>query len=81
MDFKSLEDMDGVRCTWQYWLASKQAQAKLAVPPAVLVTIAKDLPHVPVLPYIPTLCSKCGGVLNCHVVVDYNSRTWTCPFW
>jgi len=81
MDLDALEAADGVRFTWQYWLASKQAQAKLAVPPAVLVTIAKDIPDLPVLPYSPTPCRQCKAILSCHAAVDYASKLWTCPFW
>lgn len=80
-NFEEQEAHDGVRCTWQYWRQTRASQAKLSVPPAALVTLLKDLPEVPVLPYAPVRCRKCNGVLNCHCPIEILSKQWTCALW
>lgn len=76
--FEELEQADGVRLSWQYWRPTKASQGKLAVPPAALVTLLKDLPHVQPLPYAPVLCRGCKSALNCYCAVDHSSKQWTC---
>ncbi|KAK2443162.1 protein transport protein SEC23 [Trifolium repens] len=35
---------------------------------------------LPLLPYDPLLCTRCGAVLNPYARLDYQSRIWHCPF-
>jgi len=36
--------------------------------------------HPGPLRYQPVRCNRSGSILNPHCAVDYQSKTWTCPF-
>ena len=48
MDFAQLEDVDGVRLTWNIWPNSKLEATKCVIPFAALYTPNKRLPNMPV---------------------------------
>jgi hypothetical protein len=48
MDFAALEDIDGVRLTWNIWPNSKLEATKCVIPFASIYTPNKRLPTMPV---------------------------------
>ncbi len=48
MDFAQLEDIDGVRLTWNIWPNSKLEATKCVIPFAAVYTPNKRLPNMPV---------------------------------
>lgn len=48
MDFSQLEELDGVRLTWNIWPNSKLEATKCVIPFAALYTPNKRLPNMPV---------------------------------
>lgn len=80
MDFAQLEDVDGVRMTWNIWPNSKLEATKCVIPFASIYTPNKRLPGMPVLPYEPIPCKQCMAILNPYAQVDFYSKVWICPF-
>ncbi|KAL6762935.1 hypothetical protein V8C86DRAFT_2509254 [Haematococcus lacustris] len=78
-DFAQLEEIDGVRLTWNIWPNSKLEATKSVIPFAALYTPNKKLPNLQVLPYEPVMCKQCTAVLNPYARVDYYSKVWICP--
>mmetsp|Transcript_16153 Transcript_16153/g.34976 ORF Transcript_16153/g.34976 Transcript_16153/m.34976 type:complete len:765 (-) Transcript_16153:369-2663(-) len=78
-DFAQLEEVDGVRLTWNVWPTSKVDATKCVIPFTAFYTPNKRLPNMPVLPYEPIPCKQCGAMLNPYARVDYYSKVWTCP--
>ncbi|XP_021291371.1 protein transport protein SEC23 isoform X2 [Herrania umbratica] len=77
MDFNELEAIEGLRWSWHSWPTTKP---DLTIPLAVMCTPLTEFAELPILPYDPLTCSKCGAVLNPYARVDYTSRIWFCPF-
>jgi hypothetical protein len=48
MDFAQLEDIDGVRLTWNIWPNSKLEATKCVIPFAAVYTPNKRIPTMPV---------------------------------
>ncbi|KAK4856676.1 hypothetical protein QYF36_019982 [Acer negundo] len=80
MDFTELEAIEGLRWSWNSWPPSKSDAASLIIPLSLLHTPLMQSSEIPILPYDPLICSKCGAVLNPYARVDYTSRIWSCPF-
>ncbi|XP_027116423.2 protein transport protein SEC23 G [Coffea arabica] len=80
MDFIELEAIEGLRWSWNSWPTTKSEAAALVVPLSILCTPLTQFGDLPVLPYDPLICSKCGAVLNPYARVDYQSRIWYCSF-
>ncbi|KAK0607462.1 hypothetical protein LWI29_015441 [Acer saccharum] len=80
MDFTELEAIEGLRWSWNSWPPSKSDAASLIIPLSLLQTPLMQSSEIPILPYDPVICSKCGAVLNPYARVDYTSRIWSCPF-
>ncbi|KAL5852874.1 hypothetical protein ACOSQ3_007992 [Xanthoceras sorbifolium] len=80
MDFTELEAIEGLRWSWNSWPPSKSDSASLIIPLSLLHTPLMQSSEIPILPYDPLICSKCGAVLNPYARVDYTSRIWSCPF-
>ncbi|MFQ6632525.1 hypothetical protein Gotur_009646, partial [Gossypium turneri] len=45
-----------------------------------MCTPLTEFSGLPILPYDPLMCSKCGAVLNPYARVDYTCRVWYCSF-
>ncbi|KAH9613892.1 hypothetical protein KSS87_020853 [Heliosperma pusillum] len=80
MDFTELEAIEGLRWSWNSWPASKSGAASLIIPLSILCTPLMESPELPVLPYEPLICIRCGAALNPYARVDYQSKIWLCPF-
>ncbi|XP_044499496.1 protein transport protein SEC23 [Mangifera indica] len=80
MDFTELEAIEGLRWAWNSWPSTKSDAVSLIIPPCLLHTPLMQSSDIPILPYDPLICSKCGAVLNPYARVDYTSRIWSCPF-
>ncbi|XP_010274198.1 PREDICTED: protein transport protein sec23 [Nelumbo nucifera] len=80
MDFVELEAIEGLRWSWNSWPASKSEASSLVIPLSVMCTPLMEFTELPLLPYDPLVCSRCGAVLNPYARVDYQSRLWVCPF-
>ncbi|GMI71997.1 hypothetical protein like AT5G43670 [Hibiscus trionum] len=80
MDFNELEAIEGLRWPWHSWPTSKPDAASLTIPLAVMCTPLTEFSELPILPYEPLICSKCGAVLNPYARVDYTYRIWYCSF-
>ncbi|KAJ4956531.1 hypothetical protein NE237_013314 [Protea cynaroides] len=80
MDFVELEAIEGLRWSWSAWPASKSEASALVIPLSVMCTPLMQFNELPLLPYDPLCCNRCGGVLNPYARVDYQSRLWVCPF-
>ncbi|KAK9668413.1 hypothetical protein RND81_13G058900 [Saponaria officinalis] len=80
MDFAELEAIEGLRWSWNSWPASKSGATSLIIPLSILCTPLMESPELPVLPYEPLICIKCGAALNPYARVDYQSKIWLCPF-
>ncbi|XWS53877.1 hypothetical protein CRYUN_Cryun10bG0038100 [Craigia yunnanensis] len=80
MDFNELEAIEGLRWPWHSWPTTKPDAASLTIPLAVMCTPLTEFSELPILPYDPLTCSKCGAVLNPYARVDYTYRIWFCPF-
>ncbi len=59
MDFAQLEDIDGVRLTWNIWPNSKLEATKCVIPFAAVYTPNKQIPTMPVR---EPVCSNQHGV-------------------
>ncbi|XP_039007255.1 protein transport protein SEC23-like isoform X2 [Hibiscus syriacus] len=80
MDFNELEAIEGLRWPWHSWPTSKPDAASLTIPLSVMCTPLTEFSELPILPYEPLVCSKCGAVLNPYARVDYAHRIWFCSF-
>ncbi|KAJ0092770.1 hypothetical protein Patl1_25247 [Pistacia atlantica] len=80
MDFTELEAIEGLRWSWNSWPPTKSDAVSLLIPLSLLHTPLMQSSDIPILPYDPVICSKCGAVLNPYARVDYASRIWSCPF-
>lgn len=80
MDFVELEAIEGLRWSWSSWPASKSEASALVIPLSIMCTPLMQFNELPLLPYDPLVCNRCGAVLNPYARVDYQSRLWVCPF-
>lgn len=80
MDFVELEAIEGLRWSWNSWPASKSEAASLVVPISIMCTPLMESSELPILPYEPLICVRCGAALNPFARVDYQSKIWLCPF-
>eukprot|EP01025_Chloroclados_australasicus_P047298 TRINITY_DN5277_c0_g1_i4.p1 TRINITY_DN5277_c0_g1~~TRINITY_DN5277_c0_g1_i4.p1 ORF type:complete len:764 (-),score=99.83 TRINITY_DN5277_c0_g1_i4:367-2658(-) len=78
-EFHELEEIDGVRMSWNVWPNSKLEATKCVVPFGAVYTPLKSMPHLQVAGYEPLRCSQCTGILNPYARVDYAAKMWICP--
>lgn len=79
MDVQRMEQIDGVRFSWNAWPPTKSDANKLVVPVACTYTPLHPRPDLPIVPYEPVAC-RCRAVLSPYSQVDLQARFWTCPF-
>lgn len=72
---KTIEQIDGVRLTWNIWQVGPKGSDH--IPVACLYNI-----HQPclTLPCEPIPCQGCQSVLCQQAMLDFGSKTWSCPF-
>lgn len=80
MDFAELDAIEGLRWSWNSWPVSRTESNDLVIPLSVMQTPLMSFNELPLLPYDPLICRRCGSVLNPYARVDYPSRIWVCPF-
>ncbi|XP_021911042.1 protein transport protein SEC23 [Carica papaya] len=80
MDFLELEAIEGLRWSWNSWPTTKADSQSLIVPLSIMCTPLMESSELPILPYDPIICARCGAVLNPYARLDYQSRIWGCPF-
>ncbi|XP_059632421.1 protein transport protein SEC23 G [Cornus florida] len=80
MDFVELEAIEGLRWSWSSWPVSKAEASALVIPLSIMCTPLMQVNELPLIPYDPLICNRCGAVLNPYARVDYQSRIWVCPF-
>ncbi|GKT35348.1 Protein transport protein Sec23A [Aduncisulcus paluster] len=78
--FKRIESSNGLRCTWNVWPSSKQAAVKLSVPVSMLYSPMKQISGLKKLPYKPVMCPRCRSVLNPYCSINFERKTYLCPF-
>lgn len=80
IDFEAVEDIDGVRLSWNAFPTSNLDKTNLAVPLSCLYTPLKEKEELVVINDNPVLSKPpAGTILNPFCYVDPNSKTWTCP--
>ncbi|KAJ2721938.1 GTPase-activating protein S23 [Coemansia sp. Benny D115] len=81
MDFETIEDTDGVRCSWNVLPNTRIEATRSVVPVATLYTPLKERPEFPPVMYEPVMCkSPCRAVLNPYCQIDVRGKLWICPF-
>jgi hypothetical protein len=62
---EEIEDIDGVRLTWNVLVSSRLEATRMVVPVAAMYTMLKDRPDLPPVYYEPVCCkAPCKAVLN-----------------
>lgn len=77
--FEQIEDVDGVRMSWNMWPGTRTEAARLVVPVGMIYTPLKHRVDLLTVGYEPVMC-KCRGILNPYCQIDSRARMWTCPF-
>lgn len=80
-EFDLNEERDGVRLSWNVWPSTKQEAQNSVIPLGCLYSPFHQSQAIPIVNYEPVLCSgACRTILNPFCDVDYNGKSWTCPF-
>eukprot|EP00929_Paragymnodinium_shiwhaense_P012712 TRINITY_DN1202_c0_g2_i1.p1 TRINITY_DN1202_c0_g2~~TRINITY_DN1202_c0_g2_i1.p1 ORF type:complete len:758 (+),score=222.41 TRINITY_DN1202_c0_g2_i1:97-2370(+) len=82
MDFHSQEAANGVRMSWNIWPSTRLDATRIIVPVGCLYTPLKAVENMQLVEYEPVKCKapNCGAILSPYSMVDFMSKTWTCPF-
>ncbi|ODQ64249.1 protein transport protein SEC23 [Nadsonia fulvescens var. elongata DSM 6958] len=81
MDFEEIEEIDGVRFSWNFLPSTRLEASRTVVPISALYTPLREKPDLPVLQYEPIVCrAPCRAVLNPYCQLDLRARMWICPF-
>ncbi|KAJ3426147.1 protein transport protein sec23 [Anaeramoeba flamelloides] len=80
MNFIQKEDLNGIRWSWNIFPNSSQEESRLVIPLGCLYSPKREIPTCPELPYPPINCRSCGCILNPYCSIDFNGKTWSCPF-
>ncbi|KAK8887156.1 Protein transport protein Sec23A [Tritrichomonas musculus] len=79
MDFNQVEDLNGIRFTWNVLPTNRVDANNCALPIGCLYTPLKQIPDHQPVPYQPVTCQRCRCVLNPYCSLDLNNKTWLCP--
>ncbi|KAJ3446774.1 protein transport protein sec23 [Anaeramoeba flamelloides] len=80
MNFYENEDKNGVRYSWNVFPSSKLELDQLVVPLGSLYTPLKQTQDLLTVNYNPVSCNGCKSILNPYCQVNYQNKTWICPF-
>ncbi|KAJ6230367.1 protein transport protein sec23 [Anaeramoeba flamelloides] len=80
MDFYENEDKNGIRYSWNVFPSSKLELSQLVVPLGALYTPLKQTKNLLTVNYNPVSCRVCKSILNPYCQVNYQNKTWICPF-
>mmetsp|Transcript_50235 Transcript_50235/g.92811 ORF Transcript_50235/g.92811 Transcript_50235/m.92811 type:complete len:760 (-) Transcript_50235:166-2445(-) len=82
MDVHMQESLNGIRMSWNIWPSSKLDATRIVCPLGALYTPLRETDNLQLVEYEPVVCRArdCGAILNPLCMVDYVSKTWTCPF-
>uniref|UniRef100_A0A060TG94 Protein transport protein SEC23 n=1 Tax=Blastobotrys adeninivorans TaxID=409370 RepID=A0A060TG94_BLAAD len=87
MDFEAIEDVDGIRLTWNAIPSCASEATEAVVPLGAVYTplgrpasVAEGDGGAPVAHYEPQVCrnSDCRAILNPYSMLDLNSGVWIC---
>ena len=79
-DIHLQESENGIRFSWNVWPANRLDATRVVVPPAATYTPLKPCENLRLVEYEPVMCKTSGAVLNPYCMVDFRSKSWTCPF-
>lgn len=79
MDFNQVEDLNGIRFTWNVLPTNRVDANNCALPFGCLYTPLKQIPDHQPVPYQPVMCPRCRCILNPYCTLDLNNKTWVCP--
>jgi len=74
-----IEEMNGIRFSWQYVPTNIIDSSEIPVPMGFMYTPLKKIPNRGVLEYEPVYCHTCGAILNPCATINYSNHTWYCP--
>eukprot|EP00927_Polykrikos_kofoidii_P036774 TRINITY_DN3102_c0_g1_i9.p1 TRINITY_DN3102_c0_g1~~TRINITY_DN3102_c0_g1_i9.p1 ORF type:complete len:756 (-),score=139.69 TRINITY_DN3102_c0_g1_i9:88-2355(-) len=82
MDVHMQEACTGVRMSWNIWPSTRLDATRIVVPLGCLYTPLKSTEGLNLVEYEPVMCRArdCGAVLSPYSMVDFQSKSWTCPF-
>lgn len=82
MDVHEQEARNGVRFSWNLWPSSRLEATRIVAPLGCMYTPLKATDYLQLVEYEPILCRSrdCNAVLNPYCIVDFHSKSWTCPF-
>lgn len=82
LDIHAREASDGIRFSWNVWPQNRLDSTRVVVSPGCLYTPLKDTENLRLVEYDPVTCKSrdCESVLNPFCMVDFRSKSWTCPF-
>ena len=78
--FEDIEDLNGLRLSWNAFPTSRIEATRLVIPLGALYTPLKERVGLRPFPYEPTACKTCRAILNPYCHVDFRGRIWSCPF-
>lgn len=79
MDFNQVEDLNGIRYSWNLLPTNRIDASAVSMPLGCLYTPLKQIPNIPLNPYEPVSCFNCHCILNPYSSIDFNKKTWRCP--
>eukprot|EP00928_Gymnodinium_smaydae_P045645 TRINITY_DN30397_c0_g3_i1.p1 TRINITY_DN30397_c0_g3~~TRINITY_DN30397_c0_g3_i1.p1 ORF type:complete len:758 (+),score=148.71 TRINITY_DN30397_c0_g3_i1:98-2371(+) len=81
MDVHGQELCNGIRMSWNIWPSTRLDATRIIVPLGCLYQPLKATDNLQLVEYDPVICRgrDCGAVLNPYSMIDFVSKTWTCP--
>lgn len=81
MDVHAQEAANGIRMSWNIWPSTRLDATRVIVPVGCLYSPLKATDNLTLVEYLPVQCRgrDCGAILNPYSVVDFHSKSWTCP--
>ncbi len=81
MNFEDVEELDGLRFSWNAFPSTRIEAGRTVVPIGALYTPLKEREDLPTAQYDPITCrTPCRAVLNPFCQLDIRARLWVCPF-
>ena len=80
MNFKELEEQNGIRFSWNGILSTKLESESLSIPFGCMYTPLKILKEQKPLEYKPLECYNCLSFINPYCKINFNEKNWLCPF-
>ena len=78
--FEDIEDLNGLRLSWNAFPTSRIEATRLVVPISAIYTPCKVRPGYRAFPYEPITCKTCKAILNPFCPMDFQLKVWNCAF-